>query len=76
MSRIIRQLGRFPITITYVNFDKHKHKYNIYKCKSMPIRIQNDNKPCFCRYIRCKNPEVCKKIGICYVDWEPELIKE
>jgi hypothetical protein len=32
--------------------------------------------PPFCRYVNCKNPDACKQIGVCYVDWEPELIKE
>ena len=32
-------------------------------------------KPTFCRYVDCKHPEICKDSNMCYVDWEPELIK-
>lgn len=38
--------------------------------------VPSECKPSFCRYVRCKNPVDCKLIGACYVDWEPELIKE
>ncbi len=42
----------------------------------MPPELKIDNRPPFCRYVRCKHPNICKNFEICYVDWEPDFVKE
>jgi hypothetical protein len=42
----------------------------------LPCPCPEQTDPSFCRYMRCKHPDICKNAGICNVDWEPELIKE
>jgi len=79
--RIVRRLNIDPVTMRIPSIIIAKPTQIPTQCRPSAFPCpcpeqDNDNRPPFCRYIRCKHPTVCKNADMCYVDWEPELIKE